>query len=100
MKAVLFDFAESRGGGHAEQFLSTWHGTLVCDDFSGYKVLFSQGVTEAGCMTHGRRKFHELSVNHSSQIAGEALKLAGVLYDRKREVQALDANQRQDIRQQ
>jgi transposase len=100
MKAVVFDFAESRGGGHAEQFLGSWRGTLVCDDFSGYKVLFRQGVTEAGCMAHARRKFHELWANHSSQIAGEALKLFGVLYDVEREVQALDANQRRDIRQQ
>jgi transposase len=100
MKAVVFDFAESRGGRHAEQFLGSWRGTLVCDDFSGYKALFRQGVTEAGCMAHARRKFHELWANHSSQIAGEALKLFGVLYDVEREVQALDANQRREIRQQ
>jgi transposase len=100
MKAVIFDFAESRGGRHAEQFLGTWRGTLVCDDFSGYKALFRQGVTEAGCMAHARRKFHELWANHSSQIAGEALKLFGVLYDVECEVQALDADQRRAIRQQ
>jgi transposase len=100
MKAVVFDFAESRGGRHAEQFLGAWRGTLVCDDFSGYKVLFRQGVTEAGCMAHARRKFHELWANHSSQIAGEALKLFGVLYDVERETQALDADQRRNIRQQ
>ena len=100
LKAVVFDFAESRGGRHAEQFLGDWRGTLVCDDFSGYKVLFRQGVTEAGCMAHARRKFHELWANHSSQIAGEALKLFGVLYDVEREAQALDADQRRDIRQQ
>jgi transposase len=98
MKAVVFDFAESRGGRHAEQFLGAWRGTLVCDDFSGYKVLFRQGVTEAGCMAHARRKFHELWANHSSQIAGEALKLFGVLYDVEREIQTLDADQRRDIR--
>lgn len=100
MKAVVFDFAESRGGRHAEQFLGAWRGMLVCDDFSGYKVLFRQGVTEAGCMAHARRKFHELWANHSSQIAGEALKLFGVLYDIEREVQTLDADQRRNIRQQ
>jgi transposase len=100
IKAVVFDFAESRGGRHAEQFLGTWRGTLVCDDFSGYKALFRQGVTEAGCMAHARRKFHELWANHSSQIAGEALKLFGVLYDVEREVQTLDVDQRREIRQQ
>jgi transposase len=99
-KAVVFAFAESRGGRHAEQFLGAWRGTLVCDDFSGYKVLFRQGVTEAGCMAHACRKFHELWANHSSQIAGEALKLFGILYDVEREIQTLDAEQRRNIRQQ
>lgn len=37
-----------------------WRGTLVCDDFSGYKACFEMGVTEAGCLAHARRKFHEL----------------------------------------
>ena len=100
LKAVVFDFAESRGGRHAEQFLGAWRGTLVCDDFSGYKLLCRQGMTEAGYMAHARRKFHELWANHSSQIAGEALKLFGVLYDVEREAQALDADQRRDMRQQ
>lgn len=38
MKAVIFDFAESRVGRHAEQFADRWRGTLICDDFSGYVV--------------------------------------------------------------
>lgn len=100
MKAVVFDFAESRGGRHAGTFLGEWRGTLVCDDYSGYKALFRQGVTEAGCMAHARRKFHELWTNHRSQIAEEALKLFGVLYEVERQAQALDANQRRELRQQ
>jgi transposase len=100
MKAVVFDFADSRAGRHADHFLGHWRGTLVCDDFSGYKALFRQGVTEAGCMAHARRKFHELWANHSSQIAGDALKLFGVLYDIERQVQQHDVAQRREIRQQ
>jgi transposase len=100
MKAVVFDFADSRGGDHARRFLGQWRGTLVCDDFSGYKALFRQGVTEAGCVTHARRKFHELWANHKSQIAGEALNLFGILYDVERAAQDLDADKRREIRQQ
>jgi transposase len=99
MKAVIFDFADSRAGRHADHFLGNWRGALVCDDYSGYKALFKLGVTEAGCMAHARRKFHELWANHSSQIAGEALKLFGALYDVERQVQGLDANQRRELRQ-
>jgi transposase len=99
MKAVVFDFAESRGGKHAQQFLDRWRGTLVCDDFKGYKALFTSGITEAGCMAHARRKFHELWANHSSQIAGEVLELFGHLYAVEREATPLDGGQRLTIRQ-
>ena len=100
MKAVVFDFAETRAGEHARSFLGEWQGTLVCDDFGGYKALFRQGITEAGCMAHARRKFHELWANHQSQIAGDALKLFGVLYDIERQAQELDADGRRQLRQQ
>jgi transposase len=99
-KAVVFDFAESRGGRHAGEFLGTWRGTLVCDDYSGYKALFRLGITEAGCMAHARRKFHQLWANHKSQIAEEVLPLFGRLYQIEREVQDLDDVQRKTIRQQ
>ena len=58
MKAVVYDFCESRAGAHARTFLGAWQGALVCDDFSGYKQSFALGVTEAGCIAHSRRKFY------------------------------------------
>jgi transposase len=36
-KAVVYDFCESRAGQNAAVFLGEWRGSLVCDDFSGYK---------------------------------------------------------------
>ena len=36
LKAVVYDFAESRSGEHARNFVGDWRGSLVCDDFSGY----------------------------------------------------------------
>ncbi len=103
-KAVVFDFADSRGGQHARDFLglpgeSGWQGSLVCDDFSGYKACFEMGVTEAGCLAHARRKFHELWVNHQSTIGEQALKFLIQLYEVEREVRELDAAQRKRIRQ-
>jgi transposase len=100
IKAVVFDFAESRGGRHAAAFLEHWRGTLVCDDYSGYKALFKLGMTEAGCMAHARRKFHQLWVNHKSQIAEQALTLFRRLYEIERDVQELDDTQRKSVRQQ
>lgn len=103
-RAVVFDFADSRGGQHARDFLGLpgqdgWHGKLVCDDFSGYKACFEMGVTEAGCLAHARRKFHELWANHQSTIGEQALKFFVQLYEVEREVHALDAPERKRIRQ-
>jgi transposase len=101
MPAVVYDFAESRGGDHARGFLGSWRGKLVCDDFSGYKALFEKGVIEIGCMAHARRKFHDLYANHRSEIAADALEYFSLLYDIERQArdEQLDAAGRQRLRQ-
>jgi len=99
VRAVVYDFADSRAGRHARDYLGDWRGTLVCDDYAGYKALFEGGVTEAGCMAHARRKFHELWANHQSALAGEALKLFGALYDIERLAAELDAEGRRRLRE-
>ena len=105
LKAVVFDFAEGRGGQYVRSFLKLdegagqgWRGKLVCDDFSGYKACFELGVTEVGCLAHARRKFHELWANHGSQVGQQALKFFQALYDIEREVQDLRPDERGRIR--
>ena len=53
-RAVVFNFAETRGGENVRRFLrqdgehageQAWAGTLVTDGFSGYKATFERGVT-------------------------------------------------------
>ena len=99
---VVYDFAEGRGGVHAREFLGTWSGKLVCDDYSGYKALFEQGVIEVGCMAHARRKLHDLYANHRSEIAEEGLRYFSALYEVEREGRELklDAEGRHLLRQQ
>jgi transposase len=107
MKAVVFDFADSRGGQHVRDFLGLpesdnhpgWKGHLVTDDFSGYKACFELGVTEVGCMAHARRRFHELWANHGSQVGEQALKFFVKLYEVEREAQRFAADERKAIRQ-
>jgi len=104
VKAVVFDFAETRAGENAREFLrigqaDAWQGTLVCDDYAGYKAMFALGVTEAGCLAHARRKFHELWDPHKSPVAEQALKFFGLLYDVEREVQAVEPDERRRRRQ-
>jgi len=104
LKAVVFDFAESRAGRHVQTFLGTptdagWRGTLICDDYAGYKQLFGDRIIEAGCLAHARRKHFDLWANHKSTVAEQALVLFGQLYDIEREVKDLEVDERRRIRQ-
>ncbi|WP_395670202.1 IS66 family transposase [Rhodoferax sp.] len=97
-RAVVYDFCESRAGEHARTFLGDWKGSLVCDDFSGYKALVAAGVTEVGCLAHARRKFFDLHAANQSQIAEFALQQFARVHEIEREVKELSAEQRLAIR--
>jgi len=104
LKAVVFDFAETRAGRHVQTFFGQpteagWRGTLICDDYAGYKALFGSRIAEAGCLAHARRKFFDLWANHKSTVAEQTLVFFGDLYDIEREVKDLDVDERRRIRQ-
>jgi transposase len=98
LRAVVYDFTSSRAGEHARAFLGSWNGSLVCDDFSGYKALFAQGVTEGGCMAHARRKFVELHVANKSTLAATAIEFIGQLYGVEAEIKDLPPDRRREMR--
>jgi hypothetical protein len=98
-KAVVCDFCESRAGENAKVFLGDWRGSLVCDDFSGYKLLMTQGVTEVGCLVHARRKFFDLRTSNKSQFAQNALQQISRIYDIEREIKELTPDERQRLGQ-
>ena len=99
LKAVVYDFCESRAGEHARAFLSEWRGSLVCDDYAGYKAGFVSGIVEVGCMAHSRRKFFDLHVSSKSQIAGQACAYISQIYDVEREIKNVSAAERLQVRQ-
>jgi hypothetical protein len=103
LRAVVYDFTDSRSGEHARNFFGThteqaWKGSLVCDDYGGYDKLFAQGVTEAGCMAHARRRFIELHVANKSPVAATAIEFIGQLYGIEREVKDLPPDKRLEVR--
>lgn len=105
-RAVVFNFAETRGGENVRGFLrqdgtgeQAWRGTLVTDGFSGYKASFERGVTEAGCVAHARRKFHELWANHASKVGQQALRYFQVLFRIEEDIAAATAKERRRVRQ-
>jgi transposase len=108
IQAVVFNFAETRSGENVRAFLGQdgqhrgrqpWAGTLVTDGFSGYKASFELGVTEAGCVAHARRKFHDLWANHGSKIGQQALRYFQVLFRIEEEAAQASAEDRQRLRQ-
>jgi transposase len=99
LNAVIYHFTPGRSGQHARDMFGEWSGKLVCDDYSGYKASFAQGVIEIGCMAHARRKFVELEVSGKSQIAGQAVEYIRQLYEIEREVAPLSSEARHEIRQ-
>ncbi|RBP33579.1 transposase [Eoetvoesiella caeni] len=99
LRAVVYDFTEGRAGEHARHFLGDWQGSLLCDDYGGYKACFTQGITEIGCMAHARRKFFDLHVSAKSQLAEQALQYIGQLYEVERQVKDLTTEERRRRRQ-
>lgn len=96
---VVFDYRTSRAGRHAKAFLADWRGHLMVDDFSGYKALFTNGVTELGCMAHARRKFFDLNAAQPNPIALEALNRIAALYAIEHQGKDMDVAARTQLRQ-
>jgi transposase len=103
-RIIVFDYRGGRSGEHARQFLGTWQGHLLVDDYGGYKALFSTARQEAspcielGCWAHARRKFFDLHQANASPMALEALTRIGQLYHIEQRGKALSIGARQQLR--
>lgn len=98
-QGVVYDFQPTRSGEVSRGFLAGWQGSLICDDYSGYKAGFAQGIREVGCWAHARRKFHELLERNQSPIAERALATIGALYEIERAAAQATPEHRQQVRQ-
>jgi transposase len=96
---VIFDYCPSRAGRHAADFLGTWRGALMVDDYGGYKALFANGITELGCWAHARRKFFDANKASGSPVAKEALQRIGEIYAIEAPLRDLDPVKRGRERQ-
>jgi transposase len=103
-RIIVFDYQTGRSGEHARNFLGSWQGHLLVDDYSGYKALFSVLRTvaapciELGCWAHARRKFFDLHSANKSPMALEMLQRIGVLYGIEEEGRNLDIEERERLR--
>ena len=84
---VVYDFCTGRGSKYPADFLAQWSGTLTCDDYGGYDIVFRRkDCIEAGCLAHARRKFDELAKANASPIATQAIVRIARLYKVEAEV--------------
>ena len=99
---ILFDYHASRSGSCVENFLGTWKGVLMTDDYAGYKKLFRQDVVELGCWAHARRKFFEQYEANQSPTSAYALEQIKRIYaiEAKARESNLDGLARYELRQQ
>jgi transposase len=102
--AVIFHYADGRGGRHAEDFLHGFNGILQVDGYQGYDRLTraertgGEPLTLAYCWTHARRKLYDLA--DSSAIAREGLARIAELYAIEAEIRGKTAAERLSVRRQ
>jgi len=98
---VIYDFCTGRGSKYPADFLAEWAGTLTCDDYGGYDVVFRrEGCIEAGCLAHARRKFDELARANASPVAAQAIVRIARLYKLESQAREMKTEKRLAHRQQ
>ena len=101
---VVYDYQETRGGYHAEAFLSGFSGFLQSDAYSGYNFTDKKNsnIISVGCHAHARRPFAELvKIAKTPGLAHQAITFYRKLYAvediaRKKN---LSSNERHELRQ-
>src|ERR1700721_573003 len=78
--AVLYRYSPDRKGEHPRSHLAGFRGILQADGYAGYAGLYQQGITEAACMAHVRRKFVDIHAETKSSQSWEAMQRIAALY--------------------
>jgi transposase len=100
MPAVVYDFCPGRGARFPMEFLGSWSGTLVRDEYKGYEqVTALHDRQAAGCLAHARRKFDELLKDKGSPVAAEAVQRIAAIYRIERELRGMLPQERLAQRQ-
>lgn len=101
---VMFDYQETRGGYHAQNFLKGFKGYLQTDAYSGYNFTEQDNaIFSLGCLAHARRPFADLAkLSKKAGLAGEALYYFRCLYaiEKQARVAGLSYQQRYALRHQ
>ncbi|MDR5876298.1 IS66 family transposase [Vreelandella gomseomensis] len=103
-QVVLFDYDASRAGRVPVRLLGDYAGRLVTDGYEGYaEVVRRNGITQAGCWAHARRKFVEAQKVQPKGKTGKAdwaLNQIRKLYGVEKQAKALEPDARHALRDQ
>jgi transposase len=85
--SLVYEYQETRGGYHAEEFLCGFKGYLQSDAYSGYNFANKDdGIIRVGCMAHARRKFADIiKIAKTNGLAHESIKFFKALYKIEKE---------------
>jgi len=111
--AAVFFYSRDRAGEHPGRHLQNYTGILQADAYAGFKRLYESDrrpgpIKEAGCWSHGRRKFFvlaDVTAKASGKLAAiaplalEAVKRIDAVFDIEREIRGRSAEQRLAVRQ-
>lgn len=100
---VAYRFEDSRSGECVARHLDGYRGILQVDGYTAYNRLARPGgndaVTLAGCWSHVRRKFYELHIAGSSELATASIDRMTHLWEVEDSVRGKDPNTRVVARQ-
>jgi transposase len=94
---VAYRFEDSRSGNCVARHLAGFAGILQVDGYAAYtqlakaKIRSNEGMALAGCWAHLRRRFYELHINGSSQIATQTITTMAALWKIEEEIRGCDA---------
>jgi transposase len=85
-ETVVFQYEPSKDGETQASKLSNYHGTLLVDAEHRYNETIDQGITEAGCNAHGRRKLRDAE-QVQPVLAAEGGRFVAAWFDLEEEAQ-------------
>ncbi|MGY4167583.1 transposase [Bradyrhizobium sp. USDA 4529] len=102
---VAYRFEDSRAGECAVRHLNGYRGILQVDGYAAYNKLArsdrgNDGITLAGCWSHCRRKFYELHIAGSSEVATATVERMARLWQVEKTVRGQSPDARVAARQQ
>ena len=97
----IFDYRPDRKATNPQEFLKGFDGTIITDGYYGYNHI--DGVTNAYCWAHARRKFYDaLPVdmkNASDTLANTAVEKIARLFAIEKQIETLSPDKKAKIRQ-